>query len=193
MFDALLPLATAAATHGEGKVDAMAHKLEALVLRFGIDWPYLVSQIISFAVVAFLLYRFAFKPILATMGERQHKIADGLRHAEEMKARLADAEKQHAEALKRASLEAQKIVDEARAVAKDMLDRETRQATERTQQMLTKAEEAIALERRKMIADVREEISRLVALTASRVLSRELNSDERRRYTEAAARELTNV
>jgi hypothetical protein len=42
-----------------------------------------------------------------------------------------------------------------------------------------------------MLADAREEISRLVALTAQRVLSRELAPDERKRYAEAAAQDLT--
>lgn len=187
MFDAILPLASAAAAEpGGGKIVELIH-------RFGVDWPYLVSQVVSFAVVAFLLYRFAFKPILATIDLRQKTIADGLRYTEEMKVKLADAQKQHAEVLRKASAEAQKLVDEARTAAKDLLDRETRQATEKTQQMLAKAGEAIALERAKMLADVREDISRLVVATTSRVLRRELGSDERRRYTESAARELSNV
>jgi F-type H+-transporting ATPase subunit b len=59
--------------------------------------------------------------------------------------------------------------------------------------MMAKAQEAIHLEHRKMMADAREEIARLVALTAQRVLSRELSSEDRRRYADAAARELTNV
>ena len=86
-----------------------------------------------------------------------------------------------------------KLVEEARSSAKTLIDRETQQATEKTQQMLAKAEQAIDLERKKMIADVREEISRLVALTAQRVLARELGADEKKRYTESAARELTSV
>ncbi|MBE2215425.1 MAG: F0F1 ATP synthase subunit B [Opitutaceae bacterium] len=184
MIDVLLPLA--AAVEGQSPITELLH-------RFGIDLPYLLSQIVSFGVVAFLLYRFAFKPVLATMDDRNAKIAEGLKHAEEMKAKLADAEKQHAEAIKKAALEAQKIIDEARTSAKTLLDRETAQATEKTQQMLAKAEQAIELERKKMLADVRDEISRLVALTAQRVLSRELGADERKRYTESAARELTQV
>jgi F-type H+-transporting ATPase subunit b len=181
MLDAFLPLATAAAEHGGG----------GLVERFGIDWPYLASQIVSFSVVAYLLYRFAFKPILATLSERRTQIEDGLRYAEEMKAKLAEAEKQHAETLKQGALEAQKIVDEARLAAKDLIDRETKQTAEKTQLMLIKAEEAIELERRKMVSDVRGEIARLVVLTSSRVLSRELSPDERRRYAESAARHLS--
>jgi F-type H+-transporting ATPase subunit b len=185
MIDALLPLA-AAAVEGQSRIQELMH-------NFGIDLPYLLSQIVSFGVVAFLLYKFAFKPVLATMDDRNAKIADGLKYAEEMKAKLVDAEKQHAETLKKAALDAQKVVEEARASAKALLDRETKAATEKTQEMLAKAEQAIELERKKMIADVRVEISRLVALTAQRVLSRELGADEKKRYTESAARELTSV
>lgn len=185
MLDALLFLA-AAGPEGGDRISELFH-------RFGIDVPYLVSQIVSFGVVAFLLYKFAFKPILATMDDRNAKIAEGLQHAEAMKAKLADAEKQHAETMKKASLEAQRVIDEARATAKLLIDRETKQATDKTQQMIAKAEQAIELERKKMLADVREEISRLVALTAQRVLARELQPDERRRFAESAARELTNV
>jgi len=134
MLDALFFLA-AAGPEGD--------RITELLHRFGIDLPYLLSQIVSFGVVAFLLYKFAFRPVLATMDERNTEIADGLRYTEEMKTKLADAEKQHAETLKKASIEAQKIIEESRATAKALLDRETAQATEKTQQMLTKAEQAI--------------------------------------------------
>jgi len=174
--------------HGEsnGAIMKIIHDL-------GINTPAVIAQMVNFAIVAFLLYIFAVKPVLATIEQRQKNIADGLRYADEMKAKLADTQKQHADTMKKASLDAQKLVDEARVSAKDLLDREARVTTEKTQQMLAKAEEAIALERRKMLSDAREEISRLVALTAQRVLSRELSPDERKRYAETAAHELTNV
>jgi F-type H+-transporting ATPase subunit b len=178
----------AAVEHAEsgGAIAKIIHDL-------GINPAAFIAQMVNFAVVAFLLYRFAIKPVLASADQRNAKIADGLRFEEQMKAKLADAEKQHAATMKQAALDAQKVIDEARKSAKDLLDREAAATTAKTQQMLAKAEEAIALERRKMIADAREEISRLVALTAQRVLSRELAPDERKRYAETAARELSNV
>jgi F-type H+-transporting ATPase subunit b len=180
----MMPVVLAAAEAVE-----VAHESNA----FGVTVNYVVMQIISFTILAFVLYRWGLRPVLATMDERNAKIADGLRYTEEMQAKLADAQKQHAETLRLASLEAQKLVDEARAAAKALVERETKQATEKTQQMMAKAQEAIHLEHRKMMADAREEIARLVALTAQRVLSRELSSEDRRRYADAAARELTNV
>jgi F-type H+-transporting ATPase subunit b len=148
------------------------------------------AQIISFSVVAFLLYKFAFKPVLATIDERQAKIEDGLNYAEEMKAKLADAETQHAARIREASLEAQQIIHEARETGKEMIEKQTREATERAEQTIANAEQAIELERKKMLADVREEIARLVVLTTSRVLSRELSTDERSRYVSSATQEL---
>lgn len=162
-----------------------------LAEQFGVDWPFLFAQIVSFAVVAFLLYRFGFKPVLVTLDERQKKIAEGIQYSEEMKIKLADAEKQHQETLKKASLEAQKLVDEARATSKELIEKQTREATERSEEIIRKGQESIELDRKKMLAEAREEIARLVVLTSSRVLSRELSEEERSRYGGAAAQELT--
>ena len=182
MIDALSFLA-AAAPHAAGEP-------VSLTQQFGIDLPYLIAQIISFAIVAFLLYKFAFKPVLATIDERQAKIEEGLNYADEMKSKLADAETQPTARIKEASLEAQQIIHEARETGKEMIDKQSQEATERAEQMIVNAEQAIELERKKMVADVREEITRLVVLTTSRVLSRDLSDDERSRYVASASQEL---
>jgi F-type H+-transporting ATPase subunit b len=181
--------ATSAAPHAP----APEGGLEKIVHEFGINTPDIIAQIISFCVVAFLLYKFFFKPTLATIDERQSKIEDGLRYTEEMKAKLAEAEKETAEVMKKASLEAQRIIVEARDSGKALLEKQTQEATAKAQDILAKTEQAIELERKKMLADVRDEISRLVVLTTSRVLSKDLPEDEKQKYAESAAKELSNV
>ena len=42
---------------------------------FGVDWPHLVAQIISFSIVCALLYQFAYRRILAMLEQRRQKIA----------------------------------------------------------------------------------------------------------------------
>lgn len=161
--------------------------------EFGVQWPLLFAQIVSFAVVAYLLYRLGFKPVLATIDERQKKIAEGVQYAEEMKVKLAEAEQKQQETLRNASIQGQRMIDEARATSKELLEKQTREAAERGEQILRKAQEATELDRKKMMAEAREEIARLVVLTSSRVLSRELSEEERSRYGAAASEELTNV
>lgn len=170
-----------------------AAKLEALTTQFGIEGKYLLMQIISFSIVAFVLYRFFFKPVLATVEERQKKIESGLAYADEMKAKLEQAQRESEEILRRAAQEAQGIVNEARKAAKELAERQAQEAAAQAGATLEKAQQAIALERKKMLAEVRDEIARLVTLTAGKVLAKELTPEERNRYAQSAARELANV
>jgi F0F1-type ATP synthase, subunit b len=59
---------------------------------FGFQKQLFISQVISFCIVAFLLHRFAYKPILKVLEERRIKIAEGLANAEKIKQELANAQ-----------------------------------------------------------------------------------------------------
>ena len=172
---------------------ASVNPITEITQTFGVNLPAIIGQIVNFCIVAFVLWRFAFKPILATLDERQKKIADGLRYADETKARLDSAQQEIAETLKKAQSEASAIIEQSRKAAKEVAERETAAATERANSLITKAQEAIELEKQKMLAEARTEIARLVIATTQRVLAKELNDTDRARYNEAAARELTSV
>jgi F-type H+-transporting ATPase subunit b len=82
---------------------------------FGFDVKIFLSQVISFIIVALVLKRFAYKPILAVLEERRQRIAEGLLNAEKIKQQLAEAEQRHAEILAKANAQAQKMIDDARS------------------------------------------------------------------------------
>jgi F-type H+-transporting ATPase subunit b len=160
---------------------------------FGLNVPSLLAQIVNFIVVASLLWWFAFKPILATIGERQTKIDSGLKYADEMKAKL-DAAQQSIEAqFKEAQLKGQQIVAESQKAAKELSDRQQQEAVEKANTIITRAQAVIELEKTKMLAEARTEVARLVVETTQKVLAKELSELERARFNEAAARELTKV
>ncbi len=168
-------------------------KLTNLQSQFGIEGKYLLMQVISFSILAFVLYRFFFKPVLKTVDERNATISQGLQYAEETKAQLASAQQQSAVILKQAQADATKLIEEARQTAKEFSERENAAATERGNGLITKAQQAIELEHKKMLEQARTEIARLVVTTTQRVLARELSDADRSRYNEAATRELTGV
>ena len=180
--------AAEAAAHGEA-----ASGPSKILLDFGISWPFFLAQVVNFCVVAFILWKFAFKPVLATLDERQQKIADGLKYADEMKAKLEATQQESAVILKKASADAARLVDDARRSAKDYLDRQTQEATAKANDVLVKTQQAIELEHKKMLADARTEIARLVVVTTERVLAKKLSDADRTAYNDAASRELTNV
>ena len=167
-------------------------KVEAIATKFGVTWPTLIAQMVNFLLVAFILHKFAIKPILATYDERQKKIADGLQYAEEMKAQLMEAEKERVEKIKEAVSEAQKILGDAREQSKAMLEQKIQEASAQAETLIRKAGEATELERQKMLAEVKAEVARLVVETTARVLDKELSSEDKRRYSNAAAENLSN-
>ncbi len=193
MLSSLLVLAQ---TTGHAVEAAAAHGGEAatgitkITQDFGINLPGIIAQVFSFCVVAFVLYKAAFKPVLATLDERQAKIESGLKYSEEMKAKLEAAHAESAAIVKAAQIEGTKAVEEARKSAKEFLDRQTQEASAKAAEMLTKAQHAIELERRKMVAEARSEIARLVVTTTQQVLAQELSADDRSRYNAAAAKAL---
>lgn len=158
--------------------------------QFGFNTNLILAQAVNFAIVAFLLYRFAIKPIAATLDERQQKIADGLQYAEEMKTQLAEAERERAEKIKQAALDAQKILTESREQSKEMIEQKTQEASAQAEAIIRKASEATELERQKMLSDVRQEVARLVVATSSKVLSRDLSDSEKQTFSDSAAKEL---
>ncbi len=161
--------------------------------RFGLEPKYVVMQVISFLVVLFVLYKFAIKPVTATMDERNRKIESGIKYAEEMQAKLAAAQQESLAIVKKANVEASRVVDDARKSAKDYLDRQTQEASAKANDLLNKAQQAIELEHKKMLADARVEIARLVVATTERVLEKKLTDLDRAAYNETAAKELASV
>jgi F-type H+-transporting ATPase subunit b len=182
----LLAAATAEAAPEAGGLAALAGK-------FGIDGKLILAQAINFAVVAFLLWRFAFKPVMATLDERQRKIAEGLQFAEESKTQLAETEKRQAEVLREANSKAQDILHEARDNATQFEDRMKAETASQIEEMRKRAEESNELERQKMLTEVRQEIARLVVMTSGKVLQRELGDDEKARLDKAAAEEISQL
>jgi F-type H+-transporting ATPase subunit b len=124
------------------------------------------------------------------MEARNQKIADGLKHAEAMQAKLASSQQEAAALVKAAQLEAQKIVEEARKAAKEFSDKQQADAIARAADTLAKAQQAIELEHKKMLDQARGEIARLVIKTTEQVLAKKLTDADRAAYNEAATKEL---
>ena len=190
----LLPLLAQATSHAaDAAHGAAASGITKITQDFGISVPFILAQILNFTVVAFILWKFAFKPVLATLDERQQKIASGLKYADEMKAKLEATQQESAVILKKASQDATRIVEEARQSAKDYLDKQTQETAVKVNDLLVKARQAVELEHKKMLADARTEIARLVVVTTERVLAKKLSDTDRAGYNDSAARELTNA
>ncbi len=154
-------------------------------------WLFL-SQVISFVIVALLLKRFAYKPILAVLEQRREQIAQAQLNAEKIKQQLAEAEQRHAEILAKANAEAQKMIDEARQSSAHLAERKQQEAIVAAEQIVAKAREASAIEHERTMADLKRELGRLVVDTTAKVTGKVLTSEDQRRLHEEATRQLAS-
>ena len=158
--------------------------------QLGVDWPHFIAQVISFLIVAGLLFKFAYTPILNVLEERSKRIAEGLANAEKIKQELARTEAARQEVLNQANLQANKLIEEARAAAARVQEQETRKAIAAAEQIVARAREAAAQDHARMLAELKREVGRLVVETAAKVTGKILTLEDQRRLAEEANRQL---
>src|SRR5881296_476654 len=152
-------------------------------------WLFL-SQVISFVIIALLLRRFAYKPILAVLEERRRRVEEGQLNAEKIRKELAEAEKRYQEIVAKANADAQKMIDEARESSAHLAERKQQEAIAAAEQIVAKAKEAAALEHERTMESLKRELGRLVVDTTAKVTGKVLTSEDQQRLQEEAAHQL---
>jgi F-type H+-transporting ATPase subunit b len=164
--------------------------IQEIARTFGVDWPHLLAQFVSFGIVCAVLYWYAYTPILQILEARRQQIASGLANAEKIKAELARIESERLEVLTRADGEGKQLIEEARAAAARVHADETRKATAAAEQILVRAREATERDRARMLAELRHEVGRLVVQTTATVTGKILTAEDHRRLAEETASRL---
>jgi F-type H+-transporting ATPase subunit b len=164
--------------------------IERIVTTFGVNWPQLLAQVVSFCIVCAILYRFAYRRVLEMLEVRRQQIAQGLAHAEQIKAELARTEAQRQEVMAQAHAQASKFIEEARAAAARVREQETEKAIAAAEEIVMKAHEAAVQEHDRMLAELKREVGRLVVQAATTVTGKILTSEDQRRLAEETAKQV---
>jgi F-type H+-transporting ATPase subunit b len=173
-----------AAAEGGGQIAEIAR-------TFGVDWSHLISQMVSFSIVCALLYWFAYKRVLKMLADRRELIAQGLKNSEQIKAELAKTEAQRQEVIAQANVQATEFIEEARGAAARLREQEAQKAIATAEQIIAKAREAAAQDHTRMLAELKQEVGRLVVQTTAAITGKILTAEDQRRLAEETARELT--
>ena len=161
-----------------------------MIETLGIRWIELAAQTVNFAIVLFVLWKLAYKPIFNMLEFRRDKIAESLTNADKIKAELAKTELAQREILDRANVQANKFIEEARAAAAVVREKEMQKAIAAAEQIIANARQATAQDHAKMLADLKREVGRLVVQTTVTVTGKVLTPDDQKRLAEEAASQL---
>lgn len=158
--------------------------------QFGVYWPNLIAQVVLFAIVYFVLKTYAFKPVIAMLEERRRRIEEGQINAENIKKQLAEAQAKYEEILAKANAEAQRLLEEVRAGGDRLAEQKRQEAITAAEQITLKAQEAMALERERIMAELKQELGRLVVDTTVRVTGKVLTPQDHQRINEETVRQI---
>jgi len=145
--------------------------MDDLIKTFHIDWRLLIAQIINFSIVVVVLGLFALKPLIKMMKEREDKITEGIKHAEEMEEKIKDVAKLKEEEIKQGRKEAQNLIAQAEKKAEDLRQEKIKKTITEIEKMAVDARGRIREERDEMIKSVKDELGALIATALNRVTS----------------------
>ncbi|MDP3837200.1 MAG: F0F1 ATP synthase subunit B [bacterium] len=161
-----------------------------LIEALGLDGRILLAQFLNFAVLLFVLWRFAYKPIFKILEERRLKIDQGLDDADAAAKSLLLTEEENKQLLIKARQEASLIIEAAQQQA-DERQREVVAKAETEINVITEKERAkIVAEKEKMMSQLKGEVSALVLAGLQQFLSENMTD---KRDQEVISKIVTNL
>ncbi|HEV3232772.1 MAG TPA: F0F1 ATP synthase subunit B, partial [Candidatus Dormibacteraeota bacterium] len=137
---------------------------------FGVNAVSLIFYLLLFGLVLTLLSRFAFKPVLRAIEDRQRKIDESLDAAQSAAGSVEENRRRAEEALREASAQAQEILSRANKAAAEVREQATADARTQADAIVEKARAEIERERAAAVAELRQQVVDLALLAAGRVI-----------------------
>lgn len=158
--------------------------MEELIKTFHIDWKLIIAQLVNFAIVLFVLYKFAYGPMMKLMDERTKKIDKGLKDAENSHKKLQEIAEKEKAVLVEARKQAQEIVDKAEAAASKTKDEIIAESKQQAQKILDDTAKKIELEKNQMLAEVKTQVAELVVAATGKVIDEKMDGEKDRKIIE---------
>tara|TARA_B100001996_G_scaffold381678_1_gene371611 strand:+ start:1666 stop:2169 length:504 start_codon:yes stop_codon:yes gene_type:complete len=150
--------------------------MEKLLQEFSIGLFFWHS--IIFITLIFLLKRFAWKPILQAINDRENSIRDAIESAEKAKIEMENLKADNKKILKEAMIEKEKLLKEAKEIRQKVIDKAKDEAGEQALRIITEANETIESEKNAAIAEIKNQVVNLSIDIAEKVLKKKLENEK---------------
>jgi F-type H+-transporting ATPase subunit b len=147
-------------------------------------------EILSFAILLWVLAKFALPPIMEALESRERKIRESLDQAENNRSTAERTLKEYETKLQNAAKEAEAIVTEAKQKAQQLLEENEQRLRAEAQRIKDETTQDIERERRKALQDIKETTADLAVMVAEKVIGRSLTDADHQRYAQETLAEV---
>jgi F-type H+-transporting ATPase subunit b len=159
-------------------VSETSHATEAsggVLGTLGIDLKLFIAQLVNFGIVLFVIWKWVVGPLGKTLTERQEKIEQGLKHAEEIQVERGKFDEKKLNEMKKIRHEADDVLRTATDTANKMKQEIISDAHKQSEKMLKQTEASIAQEKEQMLKEVKSEVATLVVAASEKILQSKLD------------------
>lgn len=137
-----------------------------------------IMTVISFVILLFIVYKFAWDPISEILKEREDLVEKNINEAKEAKKEAEKVNEEARQALVKARSDANKLIQDTKWQISKMQSENIENTKLEIEEMRHQAEESLVRERRQMLESMEDQIGQLSVEIAKQILRREVNSDD---------------
>ncbi len=153
--------------------------MDLLTPSFGL----IIWTLLAFVIVFLILKKYAWKPILGSLNEREKNISDSIKSAEKVRAEMAELKSENEILLSKAREERAIMMREAKETRDKIIMEAKEQARQETNKIVADAQSTINQQKMAAITDLKNQVGNLVLEVSEKVLRRELsNKEEQEKY-----------
>ena len=147
-------------------------------------------SLVSFALLFFLLKKFAFPPILEVLEERENKIRSEIGDAEKLRQEAEELKADLEKELKNAHEKANTIIQMAGDESKKIQEKSIQETQAKVRHMQNDAEQEIQITRNKLLNEIRSYTAALTIASTEKVLKKSLNDEDKNRLIDESIEEV---
>ena len=136
-----------------------------------------VWTLLAFLIVFFILKKFAWKPILKTLGDREKGIADSIAAADRVKAEMAQMQNENEKLMQQAREERGAMLKEAKQMSEQIVAKAKEDTRAIADKMISDAQQQIQQQKMAALTDVKNQIGTLAVEVAEKILRQQLSSE----------------
>lgn len=161
--------------------------------KLGIEPVQLLTQVINFSLMVFLLTKLLYKPVIKTLEERKKKIEQGLKDAQEAQKKLEEFEEKKKIILIKAKQEAKKIIDNAKGLGKKVEADIIKEAENKAKEIITQTRKDLEEEREKMKTELQNHTIKIASAIAQKALAQVLDDTDHKNVIDKKIKQLSKM
>ena len=145
-----------------------------------------IWSLVIFLLVLLILKKYAWKPLLDFLDQREKEISDSLAMAESAKADLEKVKEESEKILNEAKNQGKSIVSDSKQKAEDSANKILNDAQAKSDEFVLDAKKKIDVEKKKAIKEIKEEVVGLSLDLASQVLQRNVKDEDNSKFVDSS-------